>query len=175
MKSYKKQKPKKKPKQRGGNIPISMLYPLILLISLGGIYIISKLLYSEPTVDHPLSSEENNEIVRKTFEEIASKQMIDNSITNNDGSFVVDGSFNKGFSDDRNNLTQRRADLDIPIVKEPDWSGDLSEINNPWYVAPKEPEEQEESDWSKDLSAKNNAWYVDPVYTAALKRRRRFR
>lgn len=172
MKSYKKQKPKKTPKQRGGNIPISMLYPLILLISLGGIYIISKLLYSEPTKKKPLSPEENNEIVRKMFQGIASKNMIDNSITNNDESFVIDGSFNKGFSDDRNNLTQRRADLDIPIVKKPDWSGDLSAENNPWYVAPEEPEE---SDWSGDLSAKNNALYVDPVYAAAITRRRRFR
>lgn len=97
MKSYKKQKqkPKKTHKQKGGDIPSHLLYPLISLI----VVVAGRLLYNSfkdiPIhIVNKLSSKEHNENVFEYFKKTNIENQINDAERFDDNTLVVDSHFN---------------------------------------------------------------------------------
>lgn len=92
MKSYKKQKPKKTPKQKGGSIPPRLLLPLIPLVGA----VAGRLIYNSfknpkiNTLNYP--PEQHNKKVFERFEKINAQNEINYGTKLNNDTLVYDSS-----------------------------------------------------------------------------------
>ena len=108
MKSYKKQKPKKAPKQKGGNIPPHLIYPLIPLVGA----VAGKLIYNSfknpknDTINY--SSEQHNREVMDYYEKKNKENPINYGTQLDNNTLVYDSS--RPFKEVQTKIAEQRID-----------------------------------------------------------------
>lgn len=131
MKSYKKQKPKKTPKQKGGNIPSHLLYPLISLIGAVAGRLIYKSFENQKndTVDY--SPKQHNQDLKDYYKKINKENPINYGTQLDDNTLVYDSSM--PFKELQRKIAEQRIDELTKIDSNLNYEVS-EELANPWEL-----------------------------------------